>query len=97
MLSIRFSPTIKHAGPKVKKFMKVILNKLNHDKEGGSNGIMGMVGSLAQEFLKHKLEENNVEDAKPLDTRLADPQSVDFLDGNILKSGCQIGDAVSMM
>ena len=36
------------ASPKVNKFLKVILNKLEH----GNGRILGLVGSLAQEFLK---------------------------------------------
>ncbi|CAL4901456.1 unnamed protein product [Urochloa decumbens] len=41
------------ASPKVKKFMKVMLNKLQQGQHGG---VMGFMGALAQEFLKAKLE-----------------------------------------
>jgi hypothetical protein len=43
------------ASPKIKKFMKVMLDKFNKsqsDEQGG--GFMGMVGALAQEFVKAK-------------------------------------------
>lgn len=83
------------ASPKVKKFMKVLLNKLQ-DGEGGG-GFLGMVGSLAQEFLKHKLEENDEGYAKPaLDTDVGSKHDVyagstkgGLPDGGILVSGCQ--------
>ncbi|PON79908.1 Caspase-like domain containing protein [Trema orientale] len=89
------------ASPKVKKFMKVILNKLNHGDHGGEggegSGFFGMVGSLAQEFLKHKLEENDDGYAKPaLETEVGSKQEVyagstkrELPDGGILISGCQ--------
>uniref|UniRef100_A0A0D9WI67 Peptidase C14 caspase domain-containing protein n=1 Tax=Leersia perrieri TaxID=77586 RepID=A0A0D9WI67_9ORYZ len=41
------------ASPKIKKFMKVMLTKL---QEGQHGGVMGLVGALAQEFMKAKLE-----------------------------------------
>lgn len=47
------------ASPKVKKFMKVIMGKLQHGNSSGGGGFMSMVGSLAQEFLQQKLEEND--------------------------------------
>ncbi|KAL2327083.1 hypothetical protein Fmac_020510 [Flemingia macrophylla] len=48
------------ASPKVKKFMKVILNKFQHENDGSEHGgILGLVGSLAQEFLKQKLDAND--------------------------------------
>ncbi|KAK3165704.1 hypothetical protein QOZ80_1AG0036650 [Eleusine coracana subsp. coracana] len=55
------------ASPKVKKFMKVMLSKFNQGQSGeqGGGGVMGMVGSLAQEFLKAKLEGNEGEAFKP--------------------------------
>ncbi|CAN6332539.1 unnamed protein product [Urochloa humidicola] len=43
------------ASPKVKKFMKVMLNKLQQGQHG-HGGVMGFMGALAQEFLKTKLE-----------------------------------------
>ncbi|KAF4393480.1 hypothetical protein F8388_023284 [Cannabis sativa] len=89
------------ASPKVKKFMKVILNKLNHSGQGeeggeGSSGLLGMVGSLAQEFLKHKLEDDE-DYAKPaMETKVGSKEEVyagsskrALPDGGILISGCQ--------
>lgn len=83
------------ASPKVKKFMNVIFNKLQ--QEQGNGGFLGMVGSLAQEFLKHKLEENNEEYAKPaLETKVDSKEEVyagsgkrSLPDAGILISGCQ--------
>ncbi|KAL9298183.1 hypothetical protein ACSQ67_024079 [Phaseolus vulgaris] len=87
------------ASPKVKKFMKVILNKLQHG-DGGSDkhgGILGLVGSLAQEFLKQKLDANDNGYAKPaMETKVdskyeayAGSTKPRFPDGAILLSGCQ--------
>uniref|UniRef100_A0A7N0TFS4 Peptidase C14 caspase domain-containing protein n=1 Tax=Kalanchoe fedtschenkoi TaxID=63787 RepID=A0A7N0TFS4_KALFE len=84
------------ASPKVNKFMKVIMDKLQSgDGEGG--GFMGMVGKLAQDFLKQKLDENDEEYVKPaLDTQIGSKQEVyagaskrALPDGGILISGCQ--------
>ncbi|KAI9161148.1 hypothetical protein LWI28_014907 [Acer negundo] len=88
------------SSPKVKKFMKVIFTKLQHgDGESGSGGggLLGMVGNLAQEFLKHKLEDNDEGYAKPaMDTKVGSKQEVyaggskrSLPDGGILLSGCQ--------
>lgn len=88
------------SSPKVKKFMKVLLNKLQHgdgESGGGGGGFLGMVGSLAQEFLKTKLEENDESYAKPaMDTEVGSKQEVyagtskrSLPDGGILISGCQ--------
>ncbi|CAL4894226.1 unnamed protein product [Urochloa decumbens] len=44
------------ASPKVKKFMKVMLNKLQQGQHSQHGGVMGFMGALAQEFLKAKLE-----------------------------------------
>ena len=41
------------ASPKIKKFMKVMLNKLQQGQHGG---VVGFVGALAQELLKAKLD-----------------------------------------
>ncbi|KAG5001047.1 hypothetical protein AAZX31_08G229700 [Glycine max] len=90
------------ASPKVKKFMKVILNKLQQG-DGGSGkqgGILGLVGSLAQEFLKQKIDSSDDGGyAKPaMETKVeskyeayagtssAKPR---LSDGGILMSGCQ--------
>ncbi|KAK7313817.1 hypothetical protein VNO77_39019 [Canavalia gladiata] len=88
------------ASPKVKKFMNVILNKLQQG--GGENGehgggILGLVGGLAQEFLKQKLDENDEGYAKPaMETHVGSKQEAyagsskrGFPDGGILMSGCQ--------
>ncbi|KAK9268824.1 hypothetical protein L1049_000588 [Liquidambar formosana] len=87
------------ASPKVKKFMKVIMNKLQHgdDEGGGGGGLLGMVSNLAQDFLKQKLEENDEGYAKPaLETEVGSKQEVyagankrALPDGGILISGCQ--------
>ena len=57
------------ATPKVMKFMKVIFNKLQHRQDEGESGegggLLGMVGSLAQDFLKQSLEENIEGYSKP--------------------------------
>ncbi|OVA03142.1 Peptidase C14 [Macleaya cordata] len=88
------------ASPKVKKFMKVIMDKLQcgggGDGESGG-GFMGIVGNLAQEFLKQKLEENDGDYAKPAtETEVGSKQEVyagsskrSLPDSGILISGCQ--------
>jgi len=87
------------ASPKVKKFMKVVFNKLQHGEGGGGeggSGLLGMVGSLAQDFLKQKLE-NDVGYAKPaMETQVGSKQEVyagsakrALPDNGILISGCQ--------
>ncbi|XP_062223883.1 metacaspase-5-like [Phragmites australis] len=54
------------ASPKIKKFMKVMLGKFHQSQSGEhGGGVMGMVGALAQEFLKAKLEGNEEEAFKP--------------------------------
>ncbi|CAM8947971.1 unnamed protein product [Rhodiola kirilowii] len=83
------------ASPKVKKFMKVIMEKLQCGD--GEGGFMGMVGKLAQDFLKQKLDENDEEYAKPaLNTQVGSKEEVyagatkhALPDGGILISGCQ--------
>ncbi|KAI3456639.1 hypothetical protein Pfo_013302 [Paulownia fortunei] len=87
------------ASPKVKKFMNVIFNKLKGHEQGGGDGggFLGMVGSLAQQFLQQKLEENNEGYAKPaLETHVGSKQEVyagatkrALPDSGILISGCQ--------
>ncbi|CAA0818059.1 Metacaspase-4 [Striga hermonthica] len=87
------------SSPKVKKFMNVIFSKLGQGQgEGGeSGGFMGMVGSLAQQFLKQKLEENNEDYAKPaLETHVGRKEEAyagatkrALPDSGILISGCQ--------
>lgn len=82
------------ASPKVKKFMKVILTKLQEGKNG--SGIIGMIGKLAQEFLEQKL--NDDEDyAKPaMRAHVRNKKEVyagssngSLADNGILISGCQ--------
>ncbi|KAK1278250.1 Metacaspase-4 [Acorus gramineus] len=86
------------SSPQVKKFMKVLLNKLQQGGGGGGGGgIMGLVGSLAQEFLKQKLDENDEEYVKPaLNTQVgsahdayAGQNKKGLPDNGILISGCQ--------
>ncbi|KAL3627159.1 Metacaspase-4 [Castilleja foliolosa] len=88
------------ASPKVKKFMNVIFSKLKGNEQGGdgeSGGFLGMVGGLAQQFLKQKLEENDEGYAKPaLETHVgrkeeayAGATSRGLPDSGILISGCQ--------
>ncbi|ONK65557.1 uncharacterized protein A4U43_C07F38320 [Asparagus officinalis] len=87
------------ASPKIKKFMNVILSKLQNggNSEGGGGGFMSMVGGLAQEFLKQKLEANNEDYVKPaLETEVHNKREVyagankrSLPDSGILISGCQ--------
>ncbi|XP_019196540.1 PREDICTED: metacaspase-4 [Ipomoea nil] len=86
------------ASPKVKKFMNVIFNKLQSGEgTGGGGGFLGMVGGLALEILKTKLEQNDENYVKPaLETPVgskqdayAGPSQKDFPDNGILISGCQ--------
>lgn len=88
------------ASPKVKKFMNIVFTKLqsgNAEGGEGGGGILGMVGSLAQEFLKQKLNENDEGYAKPaLETPVKNKHEVYAGSGNrhlpvggILMSGCQ--------
>ncbi|KAL2473579.1 Metacaspase-4 [Forsythia ovata] len=87
------------ASPKVKKFMNVIMSKLQHHGQGGGEdgGLLGMVGNLAQQFLQQKLEANDESYAKPaLETHVESKQEVyagstkrALPDSGILISGCQ--------
>lgn len=84
------------ASPKIKKFMKVMLGKFHEGGSGEEGGVMGMVGALAHQFLKAKLDGNEEEVFKP-----AIEQNVDSVDeayagtkswapnNGILISGCQ--------
>lgn len=87
------------SSPKVKKFMKVLLDKFQGGSDGdGSSGggFFGMVGSLAQEFIKQKLE-NDSEYAKPAmetgverkEEAYAGSKKKDMPENGILISGCQ--------
>lgn len=54
------------SSPKVKKFMKIILEKLHGGGgEGGKGEILAAVGGLAMEFFKQKLNDNDDDYAKP--------------------------------
>ena len=87
------------ASPKVKKFMKVILNKLQHGEggeSGGGGGFLGMVGNLAQEFLKQKLETDEGYANPALETEVGSKEEVyagsakrGIPDNGVLISGCQ--------
>ncbi|KAJ1263497.1 hypothetical protein BS78_09G189300 [Paspalum vaginatum] len=50
------------ASPKIKKFMKVMLNKLQQGQHGG---VVGFMGALAHEFLKAKLDGKHEEELEP--------------------------------
>ncbi|WOL15177.1 hypothetical protein Cni_G23958 [Canna indica] len=84
------------ASPKVKKFMNIIMNKLQQGEGSEGGGLMCMVGSLAKEFLKQKLE-NNEDYAKPaLESKVQSKHEVyagayqrGLPDNGILISGCQ--------
>lgn len=87
------------SSPKVKKFMNLIMQKLQKgdgESGGGGGGLLGMVGSLAQEFLKQKLE-NDEGYAKPALEAKVDSKTEVYAgtrkhslpDSGILISGCQ--------
>lgn len=90
------------SSPKVKKFMKVILQKLHRrgshgEGEGDQGGFFGLVGGLAVQFMKHKLEEKDENYAKPaMETRVYRKEEVyagtkqgKLPHNGILISGCQ--------
>ncbi|KAL0328681.1 UNVERIFIED_CONTAM: Metacaspase-5 [Sesamum calycinum] len=89
------------ASPKVKKFMKVILTKLQDQGQGqgadAGGGFMGMVGGMAMLFLQQKLEETNGSYGKPaMETQVESTREVyagatsrSLPDSGILISGCQ--------
>jgi hypothetical protein len=85
------------ASPKIKKFMKVMLRKLQQGQHGG---VVGVVGALAlEEFLKTKLENNTEEEMGALQPTM--DQKVDSVQevyagtttrvpsNGVLISGCQ--------
>ncbi|KAL7606701.1 hypothetical protein Lser_V15G16209 [Lactuca serriola] len=88
------------SSPKVKKFMKVLLDRFQGNssgEDGGSGGgFFGMVGGLAQEFLKQKLE-NDSDYAKPAmetgvgrkEEAYAGSKKKEMPENGILISGCQ--------
>lgn len=85
------------SSPKVKKFMKVILGKLQAGNGGEGGGLMGMLGKLASGFLEGKL--NDEDYTKPaMQTEVGRKEevyaggsrgSVPLPDSGILISGCQ--------
>ncbi|KAJ3674824.1 hypothetical protein LUZ60_005440 [Juncus effusus] len=87
------------SSPKIKKFMKVLFSKFQEGKtgQGGSGGLMSMVGSLAQEFMKQKLESGGEDYVKPaMETKVSSKEEVyagsskrTLPDNGILISGCQ--------
>lgn len=87
------------ASPKVKKFMKVILQKLKGKGGGeeGEGGLMSLVGSLAVEFMKHKLDGKDDDYAKPaMDCKVESKDDVfagaskrELPRNGMLLSGCQ--------
>ncbi|KAM3683949.1 hypothetical protein ACJW31_11G004100 [Castanea mollissima] len=88
------------ATPKVKKFMKVIFNKLQHRHDEGESGegggLLGMVGSLAQDFLKQSLENHEGYSKPALETQVGSKKEAyagsmkrALPDNGILISGCQ--------
>ncbi|KAI5668400.1 hypothetical protein M9H77_18253 [Catharanthus roseus] len=89
------------SSPKVKKFMNFLMDKLHRhrsgEEEGEQGGFLGMVGGLAMQFLKQKLEENDEDYAKPAkETRIESKQEAyagatnrSLPDSGILISGCQ--------
>ncbi|XVF33785.1 hypothetical protein REPUB_Repub18cG0001000 [Reevesia pubescens] len=85
------------SSPKVKKFMKIIMNKLQQgNDEGEGGGFLGMVGNLAQEFLKQKLDDDQGYGKPATETQVGKKQEVyagatkrSLPDSGILISGCQ--------
>lgn len=85
------------SSPKVKKFMKVILNKLHGGGEGGSGEILAAVGGLAMEFFKQKLGEKDEDYAKPAEDAEVERKEDVYAGADkrslprhgILLSGCQ--------
>lgn len=68
--------------PKVKKFMKIILGKLQgHDQGEGGSGLLELVGGLALQLLQQKLEMKDDEGKEEIKNSLPD--------SGILISGCQ--------
>lgn len=85
------------ASPKVKKFVKVLVTKLQSGDNNG--GLLGAIGNLAQQFLKQKLDgsDEGSEYVKPaLQEKVSSAQEAYAGSGNrglsdmgILVSGCQ--------
>ncbi|KAE8679196.1 Metacaspase-4 [Hibiscus syriacus] len=73
------------ASPKVKKFMKVVITKLQDEDEG----FMGTLGSLVLQFLKQKLVEDEGYGKWALETEHREATVYPLPDNGILISGCQ--------
>ncbi|KAJ4874423.1 Metacaspase-5 [Raphanus sativus] len=75
------------ASSKVKKFMKVLLTNLQ-EGENDQGGLMGMIGKLAQDFIEHKLNDNEEYVGRKQEVYAG--ATNDSIAGNgILISGCQ--------
>ncbi|KAK8519772.1 hypothetical protein V6N13_031742 [Hibiscus sabdariffa] len=84
------------ASPKVKKFTKIILTKLQGNNDGEGGGFMGKVGGLAVQFLKTKLDDDEGYGKPALETEVrgmkdayAGSSKNSLPDSGILISGCQ--------
>jgi len=80
------------ASPKVKNFIKFVLNKLKGGESGGHSGILGLVSNLAQGLLEYKLHDSDEEYENPVKSApetYATSTKHSVVDGGILLSGCQ--------
>ncbi|XP_010532015.1 PREDICTED: metacaspase-5-like [Tarenaya hassleriana] len=84
------------SSPKVKKFMKVILSKLQQkNSHGEGSKLQGMIGKLAHEYLEQKLnEENYMKPAIQTEVKnkkevYAGKTNIKYPENGILISGCQ--------
>ncbi|KAE8706589.1 Metacaspase-4 [Hibiscus syriacus] len=84
------------ATPKVKKFMNIIMTKLQGNDDGEDGGFMGKVGGLALQFLKQKLDDDEEYGKPALETEVSRKQEAyagaskhSLPDSGILISGCQ--------
>lgn len=88
------------ASPKVKKYMNLVINKLQHGTSGGERGgghtILGLVGDLAQQFFEQKLNDDDNHDEEyakrgwsKREEHHAASIKRNILDCGILLSGCQ--------
>ncbi|KAE8733508.1 Metacaspase-4 [Hibiscus syriacus] len=83
------------ATPKVKKFMKIIMTKLQGNDDGESGGFMGKVGGALQ-FLKTKMDHDEGYGKPALETKVRSAKDAyagaskhSLPDSGILISGCQ--------
>ncbi|GMJ11619.1 metacaspase 2d, metacaspase 4 [Hibiscus trionum] len=84
------------SSPKVKKFMKIFMTKLQGHDDGEGGGFMGKVGGLALQFLKTKLDDDEGYGKPALETEVrshkdayAGASKHSLPDSGILISGCQ--------